>query len=172
MIRWIRPDSGRIEQTKSLGQDAPDVGHEPNVWLDVKQSSAPCSQILKLAVLPASLQASKNLQTSNREKQRYLLASLWTFRIFFNFLGSREGRGESGATGRGGGSSFFNAYPTRRGGGSPGGEGAGGCLRGISGVGLDVFFGAEIPTKFETVLIFSVSVLVCLVQFSNCSPFY
>ena len=69
------------------------------------------------------------------------LFSWWTFRIFFFCSG--EGKGESEAPGAGGGLTFHEN--PRRGGVSgrvgPGaGEGPGGCLWGIFGGGLNIFF--------------------------------
>ena len=77
----------------------------------------------------------------------------------FRGLGGRFGyfvffllRGVRGAGRGGGGDDFLSKIPGR--GGLPGrvggeGEGPGGCLRGIWGGGLNIFFGLEIPTKGE-----------------------
>ena len=61
----------------------------------------------------------------------------------FYFFCLGEGKGESVAPGRGGGRFFFSENPRRAGGFSHergGGEGLGGCLRGILGGSLDIFF--------------------------------
>ena len=77
--------------------------------------------------------------------------SWWTFKIFFYFFCSGEGKGESRATGRGGGR-FFIESSRRPGGGLPGaGEawrGAGRVSAGNGGGGaIFFFFRAEMPAK-------------------------
>ena len=72
----------------------------------------------------------------------------------FHFFCSGEWKGEFEAPGRGGGAIFYGKSQGG-GGGLPGGwgrggEGPGGCLRGIWVGGLNIFFGAEIPTKLSS----------------------
>ena len=72
--------------------------------------------------------------------------------IFFFFLLGR-GEGRVRGAGRGGGFGFLIENPRKgggsfRGAGGGGVEGPGGCLRGIGGGALNIFFcGAEIPAK-------------------------
>ena len=68
------------------------------------------------------------------------------------FFCSGEGKGDSGATGRGGGGRYFIGNPRRRGVSEEGGggrEGAGRVSAGNLGGRLHIFFGAESDTKKE-----------------------
>ena len=82
----------------------------------------------------------------------YIYISWWTFRIFFIFFCSGEGKGESEAPGGRGGRAIFIENPrggvSRAGGGGGGGPGVGRVFAGNLGRRAKYFFfGAEIPTK-------------------------
>ena len=103
---------------------------------------------------PASDHASAHASVHESAHKSWLLCIIipykagWTFRIFFIFFCSGEGKGESEALGGGGGRFFIENL--RRGGGvlpaGRGGGGPGGCLRGIRGGGAKYFFsGPKFP---------------------------
>ena len=77
----------------------------------------------------------------------FKLITWWTLRIFFIFVCSGEGKGESEVPGGGRGATFY--WKSWRGGGLPDGcgrwgEGPGGCFAGIGGGGgLNIFFSGQ-----------------------------
>ena len=87
-------------------------------------------------------------------RQAPLEVTWWTFRIFFIFFCSGEGKGESGATGREEGRFFLLKISGGGGVSQEGVEGrevsgreSAGNLGELGGGGLNIFFGAEMPAK-------------------------